>query len=315
MNLGVKAGRLKLDSPLVGASGLFGYGTEHEGLLDYASIGAIVTKTITPAPREGNPPPRLVDVGSGIINSIGLENVGADAFMAEHLPGLDLPCKVFVSIGGAKVEEYAKLASMLDARAGEEPAGGEPAAGSGRFDAIEVNISCPNVKQGGIAFGRDRNSAQEVVSAVREATRLPLIVKVPPLISGIEEVCRAVCDAGADALAVANTYPAMAIDIERARPVLGAISGGLSGGAIKPVSLLLVWKVARSVDRPVLAGGGIETASDAIEYILAGAHALQIGSVILKDTAAPARILAGLKDYMKRHGYGSIDDVRGKAAK
>ena len=303
MNLGVKTGRLDLASPLIGASGLFGYGTEHQGLLDYASFGAIVTKTITLAPREGNPPPRIVDVGSGIINSIGLENVGADAFMTECLPGLDLPCKVFVSIGGARVEEYAKLASMLDAVAGEGEAG-----------AIEVNISCPNVKQGGIAFGQDAGSAREVVSAVRNATRLPLIVKVPPLISGIEKVCRAACDAGADALTVANTYPAMAIDIDRARPVLGALSGGLSGGAIRPVSLFLVWKAARSVDVPVLGGGGIETARDAIEYILAGAHALQIGSVILKDTGAPAEILAGLKRYMKKHGYRSIDDFRGRAA-
>jgi len=311
MNLGVKTGRVDLASPLVGASGLFGYGTEHEGLIDYASFGAIVTKTITLASREGNPPPRLVDAGSGIINSIGLENVGADAFMREHLPGLELPCKVFVSIGGAKVEEYAALASMLDAVGGGDAAGPGDASG---ISAIEVNISCPNVKQGGIAFGQDADSAREVVSAVRETTRLPLIVKVPPLISGIEKVCLAACDAGADALTVANTYPAMAIDIDRARPVLGALSGGLSGGAIKPVSLLLVWKVARCVAVPVLAGGGIETARDAIEYILAGAHALQIGSVILKDTGAPAEILAGLKHYMKKHGYECIDDFRGKAA-
>jgi dihydroorotate dehydrogenase (NAD+) catalytic subunit len=313
MNLGVKQGKLDLASPLVGASGLFGYGTEHEGLLDYACLGAIITKTITLAPREGNPPPRLVDVGSGIINSIGLENVGADAFMAEHLPGLDLPCKVFVSIGGAKVEEYARLASMLGAQGGEG-AGARPEPDTGGFDAIEVNISCPNVKQGGIAFGQDAEATRDVVSAVREATRHPLIVKVPPLISGIEKVCGAACDAGADALTVANTYPAMAIDVDRARPVLGALSGGLSGRAIKPVSLMLVWKAARSVDVPVLAGGGIETARDAIEYVLAGAHALQIGSVILKNTGAPAEILAGLRQYMKKHGYKSIDDFRGKAA-
>jgi dihydroorotate dehydrogenase (NAD+) catalytic subunit len=324
MNLGAKIGRVDLASPLVGASGLFGYGREHEGLLDYASFGAIVTKTITLSPRQGNPPPRLVDVGSGIINSIGLENVGADAFMAEHLPGLDLPCRVFVSIGGAKMEEYAALASLLDEQAGGAAAGGSTGSGRvdapdrvdgpGRIDALEINISCPNVKQGGIAFGQDPDSTRRVVSAVREATRLPVIVKVPPLISGIEQVCRAACDAGADALTVANTYPAMAIDIDRARPVLGAFSGGLSGGAIKPVSLLLVWKVARCVNVPVLAGGGIETARDAIEYVLAGAHALQIGSVILKRTGAPAEIIAGLKDYMKEHGYDSIDDFRGKAA-
>ena len=333
MNLCVKTGGVDLASPLIGASGLFGYGTEHEGLLDYASFGAIVTKTITLDPRQGNPPPRLVDVGSGVINSIGLENVGADAFLSEHLPGLDLPCRVFASIGGANVEEYAALASLLDEQAGGTQAGGTQADGApadgapadkmgsagrvvgpGTLDALEINISCPNVKQGGIAFGQDPESTREVVSAVRKTTRLPLIVKVPPLVSGIEQVCLAACDAGADALSVANTYPAMAIDIDRARPVLGALSGGLSGGAIKPVSLLLVWKVARCVDVPVLAGGGIETARDAIEYILAGAHALQIGSVILKYTGAPAEILAGLKSYMKTHGYDRLDDFRGKAA-
>jgi len=348
MNLGVKIGSVDLASPLIGASGLFGYGTEHEGLLDYASFGAIVTKTVTLAPREGNPPPRLVDVGSGIINSIGLENVGVEAFMADHLPGLDLPCKVFVSIGGAEVDEYARLASMLDAMdrsdvpdrsnapdrvdvpdrsdaPGRLDAPGrvdvpgrsnvpDGIDGSGRIDALEVNISCPNVKKGGIAFGQDPFSTRQVVSAVREATRLPVIVKVPPLVSGIEQVCRAACDAGADALTVANTYPAMAIDIDRARPVLGDLTGGLSGGAIKPVSLLLVWKAARCVDVPILASGGIETARDAIEYILAGARALQIGSVILKCTGAPASIVAGIEDYMKTHGYGSIGDFRGKAA-
>lgn len=312
MKLGVRMGRVDLATPLIGASGLFGYGTEHEGLLDYAGFGAIVTKTITLAPREGNPPPRLVDAGSGIINSIGLENVGAETFMTECLPGLDLPCKVFVSIGGAEVDEYARLASMLGAPGARDGSAGIE--GSERIDALEVNISCPNVTRGGIAFGQDPDSTRQVVSAVRHATWLPLIVKLPPLISGIEQVCRAACEAGADALTIANTYPAMAIDIDRARPVLGALSGGLSGGAIKPVSLLLVWKVARCVDVPVLAGGGIETARDAIEYILAGAHALQIGSVILKDYGAPAAILAGLRAYMKKHGYEGIDDFRGKAA-
>jgi dihydroorotate dehydrogenase (NAD+) catalytic subunit len=300
MNPGVKIGKIDLASPLVGASGLFGYGTEYEGLLDYSSFGAIVTKTVTLAPREGNPPPRLVDVDSGIINSIGLENVGSEAFIADHLKTLDLPCKLLVSIGGATVDEYAKMAAMLD--------------DAGGIDALEVNISCPNVKRGGIAFGSNPNSTRQVVSAVREATLLPVIVKVPPLISGIEQVCRAACDSGADALTVANTYPAMAIDIERARPVLGALSGGLSGRAIKPVSLMLVWKAVQCVDVPVLAGGGIETARDAIEYILAGAQALQIGSVVLKDIEAPKSIVAGIVDYMKAHGHERISDFRGRAA-
>ncbi len=300
MNLEVKIGETVLATPLVGASGLFGYGNEYEGLLDFTSFGAIVTKTVTLKPRQGNPPPRIVDVGVGIINSIGLENVGSSVFLGEVLPAVDIPCKLFVSIGGETPEEYRKIAGLFT--------------GSGRVDALEVNVSCPNVARGGIAFGSDPESTYRVVEGVRVETALPVIVKIPPLVAGLEEVCRAACDAGADALTIANTYPAMAIDIDRARPVLGGVTGGLSGKAVKSISLALVWKAAGSVSVPVIGAGGIETADDAIEFILAGASAFQIGSVVLRDMGAPSTIVEGLRTYMQGKGYGNLPDFKGKAA-
>jgi dihydroorotate dehydrogenase (NAD+) catalytic subunit len=300
VNLEVKIGRAILATPLIGASGLLGYGDEYDGLLDYASFGAIVTKTVTLKPRQGNPPPRIADVGFGIINSIGLENVGSRVFLEEILPELDIPCKLFVSIGGETAEEYRELAGLFGK--------------SGEIDAIEVNISCPNVARGGIAFGSDPESTYRVVEGVRMETSMTVVVKIPPLVAGEEDVCRAACDAGADALTVANTYPALAIDIDRARPVLGGVTGGLSGRAIKAISLALVWKAARIAGVPVIGAGGIETADDAAEFILAGASAFQVGSIVLADLRAPSAIVAGLKDYMDEKGYGSLEDFKGKAA-
>lgn len=301
MNLKVKIGDLELATPVIGASGLFGYGDEYEGLLDFASMGAIVTKTITLEPREGNPPPRMVDAGSGIINSIGLENIGLRAFLEERLPGLDIPCKLLVSIGGATVDEYRRLAGRLD--------------GVAPISAVEVNISCPNVEEGGMAFGSDPASTRRVVEGVKGETGLPVLAKVPPIIWGLEDVCGAAVEAGADALTVANTYPAIAIDPDRERPVLGGVTGGLSGGAVKAVSLLLVWRAAAVFDVPVVGVGGIERPGDAIEYILAGASAIQVGSAVLKDHRTPSRIVEGIGRYMEDKGYTGLDDFRGKAAR
>jgi dihydroorotate dehydrogenase (NAD+) catalytic subunit len=300
VNLEARIGGITLATPLIGASGLFGYGDEYKGLVDFAAMGAVITKTITPEPREGNPPPRLIDLDCGILNSIGLENIGLRAFKRSRLPQVDIPCKLIVSIGGATVDGYARMAAELD--------------GLERVEGIEVNISCPNVKEGGMAFGSDPESTRRVVEAVRRKTGLTLLVKVPPLIWGIEEVCRSAIEAGADALAVANTYPAMAIDPLCGRPLLGAATGGLSGRAIKPISLLLVWRAAKAFDVPVVGGGGIEQPEDAVEYMLAGACALQIGSVIFKDFKAPSRILDGVREHMKRKGYKSLDDFRGRSA-
>jgi dihydroorotate dehydrogenase (NAD+) catalytic subunit len=299
MNLGVRLGALRLESPLIGASGLFGYGSEYAGLVDYSVFGAVVAKTITLAPRDGNPPPRIFDTAEGVINSIGLENVGLEAFLAEKLPRVSLPCRLIVSIGGGTADEYRRLAGALAERPG--------------IDALEVNISCPNVDRGGAGLGQSAGSAAEVIRAVRSETRLAVLAKIPPVIPGIDEIARAACGAGADGLVVANTFPAMVIDPETERPRLGGVSGGLGGGAVRPLSLLLVWKVAASVSAPVIASGGIERAEDAIEYLLAGAAAFEIGSVILKDFEAPSRIIAGLEAFMKRKGYQALDDFRGKA--
>ena len=300
MNLTAKIGELELATPVIGASGLFGYGDEYEGLLDYASMGAIITKTITLEARPGNPPPRMVDVGSGIINSIGLENIGLDAFLKDRLPGLDIPCNLFVSIGGAKVDEYRRLAARLD--------------GIASVSAVEVNISCPNVEEGGMAFGSDPESTRKVIKGVKDETGHAVLAKVPPIIWGLEDVCGAAIEAGADALTIANTYPAISIDPESARPVLGAVTGGLSGGAVKPISLLLVWRAAAVFDIPVVGVGGIERPEDAIEFILAGASAFQVGSAMLKDYRTPSRIVGGIAGYMEKKGYKSLDDFRGSAA-
>ncbi len=288
-----------LETPLIGSSGLFGYGVEHGDLIDYSAFGALVTKTITLEPREGNPGPRIVDVACGIVNSIGLENVGCAAFLREKLPEIHLPCRLLVSIGGRAVDEFRRLAGLLGGHKG--------------IDAIEVNISCPNIAGGGIAFGRDPNAARDVLRAVRSETDLPVIPKLPPLVAGIEDVATAACEGGADALIVANTYPGMVIDIDGERPVLGGIWGGYSGRAIRPMSVLLVWTVADAVKVPVIAAGGIEEPEDAIEYMLAGASAFEMGSVILRDLGAPSKIVAGLKAFMESKGYGKIGDFRGKA--
>jgi dihydroorotate dehydrogenase (NAD+) catalytic subunit len=299
VNLDFRIRDARFTSPIIGASGLFGYGSEYESMVDYNVFGAVVTKTVTLTPREGNPPPRIVDVGCGIINSIGLENVGSESFLGEILPEVHIPCGLIVSIGGGVVGEYGKLAGLID--------------GNPKVDALEINVSCPNIKEGGIAFGRSPKTTAEVISSVRSETDLPVIAKVPPLVSGIEEVCIAACDAGADAVTVANTYPAIAIDIDLAKPVLGGVSGGLSGHAIKPLSLLLVWKAARCVTVPIIASGGIESGADALEFILAGACAFQIGSVVLRDLSSPSNMLDALKTYMGKHGCRSLSDLVGVA--
>ena len=299
MTIGVALAGLELKTPLIGASGLFGYGGRYGTLVDYAPFGAIVAKTITLSPRTGNAPPRVADADSGLLNSIGLENVGVEAFLREELPRVSLPCKLIASVGGETVEEYAEVATALKGAVG--------------IDAIEINISCPNVTRGCLAFGKDAVTAREVVQAVRGETALPLLVKLPPLVVGIEDVARAATDGGADALVVANNLPGMVIDLATERPALGGLWGGYSGRAVRPVSLLLVWKVAGCVDAPIVATGGIERAEDAVEFILAGASAFEIGSVMLKDLGAPAKIMGGLLGFMKARGYETIEEFRGKA--
>jgi dihydroorotate dehydrogenase (NAD+) catalytic subunit len=299
MSLETRVGKLKLASPMIGASGLFGFGDEYADVIDLSLFGAVVTKTITARPREGNPPPRVVDLGHGMINSIGLENPGIDWFVSERLDDIDIPCALFVSVGGDTVDDYKSVASRL--------------AGKANIAALEVNISCPNVKKGGISFGRDPESTTAVMKAVRGETDLPLIAKLPPLPARIEEVAAAAAAAGADVLAVSNTLPSISIDIESERPRLGGKTGGLSGPPLKPVSLFLVYKLAASVEVPIIGIGGIETSGDAIEYILAGASAFEIGSVVFKWLNAPSDIVMGLEEYMDHKGYKKIEDFRGNA--
>lgn len=290
---------IKLETPLIGASGLFGYGDEYGEIVDLGVLGAVTTKTITLEPRHGNPPPRLFDLGFGIINSIGLENVGAKRFVQEVLPSLSLPCKLIVSIGGSDPDDYGKVAEMLEK--------------ANRVDAIEVNISCPNIREGGIAFGSNPVLTSEVISIVRSQTSRPLIAKLPPLIVGIEDVARSAVQAGADALVIANTYPSMVIDLTSERPLLGGGSGGLSGRAIKPITLNLVWKVTDVIAKPVIASGGIETGSDCLEYLLAGATALEVGSVIMRDLDAPRQMIKQIKEYLARHNFSQLTQIVGKA--
>jgi dihydroorotate dehydrogenase (NAD+) catalytic subunit len=298
-SLRVTLGRLELETPLIGASGTFGYGLEYGGLVDWRAYGAVVAKTVTLRPRDGNPPPRLADLGDGILNSIGLENVGCEAFIREKLPKIKLPCKLVASIAGESVDEYRQAARLVGAEH--------------RIAAIEINVSCPNVARGGQAIGRDPDATREVVAAVKAETGLPVFPKLPPVLAGIERIAEAASAGGADALVVANTYPGMSIDIDRERPLVGNVSGGVSGRAIRPLTVLLVWKVAGAVGVPVVASGGIELAEDAIEYILAGASAFEIGSVVLRELDAASRIVAGIRAFMERKGYSRIDDFRGRA--
>jgi dihydroorotate dehydrogenase (NAD+) catalytic subunit len=299
MSLEARVGRLKLRTPMIGASGLWGFGDEYADVIDLSIFGAIVSKTITARPREGNPTPRVVDLGHGMVNSIGLENPGIDWFVSEKLDSIDIPCDLIVSIGGDTVDDYRVVASKLAGRDG--------------IAALEVNISCPNVEKGGISFGRDPACTAAVVKAVKGETDLPLIAKLPPLPGCIHDVAAAASGAGADVLAVSNTLPAMSIDIESVRPRLGGKTGGLSGPPLKPVALFLVYRLAASTDTPIIGIGGIETPADAIEFMLAGAAAFQIGSVIVKWLTAPSDIIMGIEEYMADRGHKTIDDFRGKA--
>jgi dihydroorotate dehydrogenase (NAD+) catalytic subunit len=289
-----------LTNPVMTASGTFGYGTEFSHLFDIQKLGAIVCKGTTLEPRDGNPQPRLVETASGLLNSIGLENIGVNTLIKEKAPiwaGWRVP--VIVNIAGETVEEYSRLAEWLEGIAG--------------ISGLEVNISCPNIKAGGAEFGRDPDSAAEVVRAVRKATSLPLLVKLTPNTSDITMVASAVAGAGADALSLINTLKGMAVDIDKHRPVLGNIAGGLSGPAIKPVALYMVYEVAGAVDIPVIGCGGINTASDTLEFIMAGASAIQVGTASFNNPRAPLDILEGIERFMKEEGINSLADLRGIA--
>ncbi len=291
---------LLLANPVMTASGTFGYGTEYSHLFDIQKLGAIVCKGTTLEPRDGNPQPRLAETACGVLNSIGLQNIGVNALIKEKAPiWASWRVPVIVNIAGETVDDYTRLAGKLDGVAG--------------ISALEVNISCPNIKTGGAEFGANPESAAEVTAAVKAATSLPILVKLTPNTSDIAEVAVAVAEAGADAISLINTLRGMAIDITRRRPLLGKITGGLSGPAIKPVALYMVYEVAGAVEVPVIGCGGITTASDAIEFIMAGASAIQVGIASFTNPRAPLDILEGIEQFMKKEGIKDITELIGAA--
>ena len=289
---------LVLKNPVLSASGTFAYGEEFSRLFDLGLLGGIVTKGLSLDPKEGNPLPRVYETPCGLINAIGLENIGADAFITGKLPGLrSFGTPVIVNFFGSSEEDYALLASKLDVNG---------------IAAVEMNVSCPNVKQGGLEFGRDPEVLFRLTEAVRARTGKPLIVKLTPMVSDIGAMAQAARAGGADAITCANTIPAMAIDEHTWRPVLGNVTGGLSGPAIKPVALKLVWEVSKKVDIPVIASGGACTWNDCIQFILAGAAAVEIGSASLRDPLCFTDIITGIERYLESRELDSVTDLIGK---
>ena len=298
MKLAVEVGGLRLKNPLLAASGTFGYGVEYEGLIDLAALGGIVSKGLYLEPRDGAPPPRIVETPSGLLNAIGLQGIGIHAFVADVLPRLRKhDTALVVNVCGDTVEEYAEVARVCDAAPG--------------IAGLEINISCPNVKQGGMAFGGDPRMTHAVVAAVRAVTRLPLIPKLSPNVADIAVFARAAEEAGADALSCINTLLGLAIDVETRRPKLGFGTGGLSGPAIRPVAVRMAWQAARAVRIPVIGIGGIASAQDALEFLIAGCHAVEIGTANFVDPGIYERILGELRAYLERHGNSDIREVVG----
>ncbi len=295
-DLQVTIGSLTLKNPVLTASGTFGYGREFASLVNLSRLGAIIVKGISFAPRQGNPPPRIIETACGMLNAIGLENVGVDGFLREKMPYLqNLQAPVIVNILGDSVEDYARLAARLGDAEG--------------IAALEVNISCPNVKKGGVAFGTDPMMAAEVTRAVRQTTSLPVIVKLSPNVTDVTLIARAVEDAGADAVSLINTLLGMAIDIHSRKPRLANVVGGLSGPAIKPVALRMVWQVAQAVSIPVIGIGGITTTEDALEFLIAGATAIQVGTANLYQPTATEEIITGLAQFVRDNGLPGIKDI------
>jgi dihydroorotate dehydrogenase (NAD+) catalytic subunit len=300
VDLSTEFAGLHLANPVIAASGCFGYGHEYAGLVDASLLGGIATKGLTLAARQGNRGIRLHETPSGLMNSIGLENPGILAFIEKELPGLrDLGTRVFANLSGGSLEEYSAGAALLDAALG--------------VDAIELNISCPNVRQGGMNFGLEAGVAAEVVALVRAATKKPLVVKLSPNAPDLVGVARACVAAGADALSLVNTFKALAIDVDRARPVFDNLTAGLSGPAIRPIALRMVWEVVDAVEVPVIGMGGIETARDALEFLMAGAVAVQVGTATFANPDAMRDIVSGIAGFLKAGGRSCLREVIGLA--
>jgi dihydroorotate dehydrogenase (NAD+) catalytic subunit len=298
MNLRVEIAGLRFKNPFLAASGTFGYGVECEGLVDLARLGGIVSKGLYMEPRDGCPTPRIAETPSGLLNAIGLQGIGVRAFVRDVLPRLARhDTVVLVNVCGDTVEEYAEVARVLDGAPG--------------VHGLEINISCPNVKKGGMAFGGDPVMTHEVVSAVRKATRLPVIPKLSPNVADITVFARAAAEAGADALSCINTLLGLAVDVDARRPRLAFGTGGLSGPAIRPVAVRMAWQAARAVRIPVIGIGGISSARDALEFLIVGCRAVQVGTANFVDPGLYGRLEGELVDYLARHGLDDVNQVVG----
>jgi dihydroorotate dehydrogenase (NAD+) catalytic subunit len=297
-DLSVRIGSLALKNPLIAASGCFGYGVEYGGAVDLASLGAVCVKGLFLAEREGHAPPRIVETPAGMLNAIGLQGVGVHRFVAETLPELRaLRAVVIVNVCGSSIEEYAEVSRILSDAEG--------------VGAIELNISCPNIKEGGIQFGCSLPAAHDVIAAVRRATHLPLIPKLTPNVTDVASFARAAEEAGADAVSLVNTFLAMAIDVETRRPKLTNGMGGLSGPAIRPIAVRMVYECAQAVRIPVIGMGGIASADDALEFLIAGASAVQVGTANFVDPFIWSKLLDGVVAYLERHRIGRVSDLVG----
>jgi len=301
-NLSVNLAGIAMKNPVTTASGTFGYGFEYDGYFDIEQLGALTVKSISLHPRLGNPPPRIHETAAGMLNAVGLQNPGVEVFCRDHLPALRrLTVPVIVSIAGGTVEEYREVASHFQS--------------GGGVAGLELNVSCPNVKEGGMQFGSSPGMVETVVSQVKKTTSLPLIVKLSPNVTDIVGIAKAAVGAGADALSLINTLLGLAIDIKTRRPVLGNVFGGLSGPAIKPVALRMVWQVAQAVEVPIIGMGGIMNADDAVEFLLAGASAVAVGTGNFVNPLAPLEVIAGLSRYCQQGGTAKVTDLIARAWK
>ena len=298
VDLNINIGKLHLKNPVMTASGTFGYGTEYSDFMDISRIGGIIVKGTTLRDRQGNQYPRMAETPSGMLNAVGLQNKGIEYFINHIYPTLKgINTNVIVNLSGSTIEDYIEAAQMLNELE--------------KIPGIELNISCPNVKEGGMAFGTSCLSAAQVVREVRRVYEKDLMVKLSPNVTDISEIALAVESEGADSVSLVNTFLGMAINVEKRKPILSTITGGLSGPAIKPIALRMVWQVANTVKIPVIGMGGIMNSDDAIEFILAGASAIQIGTANFIDPTITEKVIVGIEDYLVRHGYNSVCDIIG----
>ncbi len=296
--LTVEIGPLKLKNPVMTASGTFGYGEEYAPYVDLNSLGAIIVKGLSLKPRQGNPSPRIMETPSGMLNAIGLQNVGVKSFIRDKLPYLrQFDTAIIANVYGETIEEYLRVSEILTAADG--------------VHALEINVSCPNVKKGGVAFGTDPDMIAEVTARVKDVTNLPVIIKLSPNVTDIVVMAKAAEAAGADAVSLINTITGMSVDIEKRIPHLKNVTGGLSGPAIKPIALRMVWQAASQVQIPVIGIGGIMTAADALEFFIVGARAIQVGTANFVEPRATINIIEGIEAFMKRRQIKNMDDLVG----